>query len=491
LVSSAMAFAPFAEDTNKKITIDPKQELTVDPRVGGLDFDDMSLANICGIKSIFSQFPWANAAIPLTTVLWKCGVCPSIVSSYVSGVTRYNQPTALAFIAALHEYWTGDLVFTFTVACNAFTRGVLAIVYEPNVSQYSLITSHTSMNKQYVTLWDIQQTQSVEVRVSWASYRAWLKSRLAADCYKTESTIDSSQVGYSNGFIYVTPFTELQTNDTTVYPDIFVSVHGENMHWNGLTLNNTPGARVIYTQSSIETCVPQVPVSQININMSDRDETKLTQEYFGEQILSLRQIMRRFMTNSDGSYTSGTFSAPYVRLLNRSCFPRNNLTYGSTSVSTNYDIYTHLAYAYMGFRGGIKHRVRNMPIGSISQSWISKVSLDTPGDTSNFTTVVSGGVNLSNRSVLEGTVEFLPNINGAIEFETPMYTNNSFLFSFADVFTPNSSTDLTDPTFFRNYILREDEGVLTSSFTLGLLDDIAAAEDFTFLRFEGAPYYTS
>ena len=85
-----------------------------------------------------------------------------------------------------------------------------------------------------------------------------------------------------------------------------------------------------------------------------------------------------------------------------------------------------------------------------------------------------------------GTLDFVVETNGGVEFETPVYTNNMFGISFSDDPFPATNTNI-DTEYSRTLHLIQPFD--TYSKTVRLDHDTAAAEDFSFMRFQGAPCY--
>jgi len=347
------------------------------------------------------------------------------------------------------------------------------------------------LNKQYLTLWDTQQTQTISVRVSYASYRAWLRVQSAKLAHTNEDTIGLNSMGYANGMIYVVPFTKLQTPLDTLSKSIIVSVHSDNIQFNGVCRDNVPFNRQVYTEG--DSVLLQVPVTEFNINKSNMDTSMKNLEYFGEAVRSLRQLGRRYMTNRSLNFSNSTSTAAYFQQFVGSTRWSNNLPYGGTFTGLNneYDIFTHCEYAFVGFRGGLKFRFRRTNINSIGQCAWLKVGFGAPALTDSVLTYSQfATTTTANISHIQGTHCFVPVTNSGIEVEFPFYTSNSFLFSFA-ASTQDVATDNMEGVYFRNWLMVQDDGPLTSVYAQQFSADMAMGEDFSFLRYQGSPFYSS
>lgn len=237
-------------ETGHRIVWDPKQELTVDPRVLGNDEDEMSFKHIYQRWGYLQTFTWAHSSAALS-VLWTSRIHPNLVTYFIDPDTNvYAIPTPLSYIASMFEYWRGDIEIMAQFVCSEFHRGKFAFGYEPNMSQVSLIESAPTINKQYMRVFDLQETQTVVLRLNWASYRPWLKTNTAASAYVNTAAPTNSfnQVGYTNGYLFLMPFTGLQSPDNSdIQVNIFI--RGVDMHFNGVTSINMPTQRLIPSES--------------------------------------------------------------------------------------------------------------------------------------------------------------------------------------------------------------------------------------------------
>jgi len=481
-------------DTNKRVVLDPMQELTVDNRVCGTSEDELVISTIASKVSYYTQFVWHNIDVALTTPIWSTCVTPNLGNWYFNTPNYWNQPTAMAFAAAPFFAWRGNIVFRFEVVCSAFHRGKLGVYFEPNLSQNVLITASTSLNKQFIKIVDIQETQVFEVEVPWASYRPWLQVGQANQQHSfSDPSSISTTTGFCNGFISVFPFTDLQSPDSSDI-NILVYAYCPDLQVNGMTSRGLPTSRlrtasgpftgVIRTESG--NCIQPVEVTRVPLNESSATLEGLCDEYFGEQPVSFRALLKRYVHNQQMTTVAVTTQ---TSLLNRpQIFPVNGLPYGNTSWTHYPDLFSYLRYAYLGIRGGIRARMRMCATQSInSYGWI-KIGLDDP-DTSfpndSQSSADPGGATMA------GTVTFVPGTNGAAEVELPFYSNNLFALSFSDTYDDGALyADNMEQRWYRSIIFRLD--IPTKSIAAATFDvERAAGEDFSYMRFQGAPWFAS
>lgn len=473
-------------DTGKRITLDPKQELSVDPRVVGVEEDDMSLAAICARESLLDTFAWTDGTTPLASSIWMAPINPGIVKRIATGAPGpyIVAPTALAFAAAPFEYWRGTITFRFEIVCSAYHRGKIAFYFEPNISQNTVIDTELDMNKQYIKVVDIQKTQDVTLCVNWAFPKAWART-LTQDLIGDIGTVNflgPALFDYANGYIAVTPFTSLQSPDGS---DVSVNVYikSDDMMFNQLTQMHLPIQRP--TTESEELTPTLAPC--MDLNMSSATTDRISEEHFGEVPVSFRGLLKRFV-GDDGrnDFQLEPLGRAFVSV--RNLYPRVFPAYDGVAVSRTsaLTLFGYLRYAYLGMRGGM--RFRHYLAGQVDVSVTARtvVHLSAPSDS------LTEGI-AANNSYEEvtgqslGSVGFQPHTNSGVEFGVPFYSNNLFALSFSDDYLP-ASLSLVDNVATRGYTVwyfaqsRDTGNVIERR-------DFATGEDFSFFRFQGSPIY--
>jgi len=508
-------------ETLKKISVDPRQELTVDPRIVGVDHDELVITNISSIKSYLTTFDWTVADARLTFPIWTCLVTPQLTTNYADETNRFFQPTAMAFAAAPFEYWHGTIRYHFEIVCSNFHRGKLAIYYEPNLAQVDIISVDIALNKNFMQIIDIQQTQDVEICVEWAQPRAWQmvqSAGLLGDYYASnEDTFAPTGLSYlyGNGFIGVVPFTELTGPvGNPVHVNVYVSC--EDLMVQVPDSTNLPFARLfnsalgveekfddVWTESAeyhSEKSDIQIPcyiLNNTNVNMNGA-----SMHHFGELPLSFRTLLKRYVTTLTGSATawvSGMFTVNHKGVILPVAYP----IYGSTITGSDPvmpHLFGYLQYAFLGIRGSVRKRI-HVNVHGDNQSnneflnnfgAINRVSVTlAPVDTFSGNSV--GWTAKDVKCDLRGSVSFVPHTNGGVEFEIPFYSNNMFAFAFASDFVgSNNAVNDMITTWIHHYNIDfEMSGGVATGITYEVIIETAAGEDFNYLRYSGAPRYSS
>lgn len=469
-------------DTGKRITMDPKQELSIDPRALAVSEDHMHLSALTSRKSLLDVFPWTAATVPLGSSIWTVPVSPMLMKRYAYGPDYLYVPTALAFAATPFGSWRGDIIFEFRIVCSNYHRGKLAFYFEPNISQTVVIDTELDLNKQYVKVIDLQETQSVSFRVEWAHVRAW------ARMMNPTTLLDLGSVGYAgtalaeyaNGYVGVTPLTTLQSPDSSDV-EINVFIYSDNMHFNELSANIMPTKRPTVESRPME--------EAISLNSSSATTDGLCELHYGEKPISFRGLLKRFVGNRSVLLISDVAPLAYQLAFTPRMYPSPAPAYDGVDATyaERGSLFRYLRYAYVGMRGGIRRRVGLLGDSVCPEVGRTKVSRAYP-----TTFEVAEGFKSSYsytylNSLLRGSVEFVTQTNAGIEFETPMYTRNLFAISFSDDPYPASFTPV-DTLVSRALIVSFPVTSYTAAKTY-VCEDIATAEDFSFMRYQGAPAY--
>lgn len=507
-------------ETSYKLACDPKQEVTVDPSIGGgTGEDEMTILSLSSKESFLTTFEWSSVNVAMSDILWYTFVTPTLCTGCgvnpVSPATEawLTQPTPMMFAVQPFAWWHGRIKFRFEVVCSKFHRGKLLFRYEPNVAQYSLITSSdVQLNQMNTTIVDIQDTQEIEFTVDWAFARTWAGvPELTGAAYPPSLLPDTDllppdlanfAIDELNGYFEVRCINELvePSADSSVYINVFVSCDDLQVA--------VPASFGIPTNRLFsESLTREV------INSTGATEKTIYMDHFGEHIVSFRSLLKRFLTVSyfEGiSDVSSDGVQSYINVVLPNFLPTVN-PIGLLGVEPNPDsnyvrnsLLGYLQQAYLGFRGGMRYRFINSDSNVYKPNSIyTRVSLLPPNSMTFYTegitcqevtniTGLDGGTTNNALALLEGTATFDIGTNGGIEYEIPYYTNNLFNFSCSNTQGVAETTDydMGYNLWFSNYHMVTQQYALTTDEMKNFVQvDAAIAEDFTFIRFLGAPFY--
>lgn len=158
-----------------KLTLDPKNELSIDPAIVGLpSVDHMVFDTICE-KPFFAGITAWNDDDVVGTLLQSGVVAPSYyhVKNFVplAGETAMTPSQVLTmapatWVAQNFQFWRGDMKIRFKVLCTKFHKGRLRFVYDP-------AGWHTNFSegKVYSKILDLNSNNEAEIIIPYQGFR--------------------------------------------------------------------------------------------------------------------------------------------------------------------------------------------------------------------------------------------------------------------------------------------------------------------------------
>jgi len=461
-------------ETTYKLSVDPKQETTVDPTIaGGIAEDELCFATLNSRESYLTSFSWTSADTALVDELFASQVMPTLCDSMINTAEdeRFIQPTILGFTSIPFDYWHGDITFRFDIVCSKFHRGKLLITFEPNIYQRGLIlSSPATFNQQNSLIIDIQEVQDVEFEIQWCSDWRWLPLPTQVwGGFKSPTFAMGDETTFSEtslGYISVTPLNELVQPVDNAPISVNVYVRSDRMEYAVPTSISMPTGRV-YTESK-NILVPTGDTSELDTIVN-----------FGEKLASFRPLLKRYQVNTvvETDVTAGN-----VLFYNAPMYPA--IQHGATfdTGSSNPNIYEYLRYAYFAMRGGFRYRFRVLGT-TTNATWVT-VNRDYADSSTPFGTysVFPFDVLTIMGTGFEGGNAYHLMTNGGVEFEIPYYCNQNFMIS------PQQNYMTTSPAVSAPEYLGMSIQANVSGECIAVLET-STAEDFNFSRFLGAPYF--
>lgn len=475
-------------ETGRKMAVDPLQELTVDPRLVGVTEDELVISYIAGINSLLDVFPWTYVDTPLGTDLSSYAVCPAVLANKeaLPGGDAYAV-TACAFALRPFQWWRADMEYTVVFDKSNFNKGVFGVRFDPVLVQHGLISGDYPLNKQHMMLIDIQETNAFSFCIRWAHHRQWARAPTVIESYQMSSpdlNIVNDEV--SNGWFQFFPYTHLTGQDGYANEiAVCVYVRAKNLHVNYHDPHTLPIAIDLRTEGGIS--FPN-EVTCIELNEEVVGETGMTQELFGEEVLSFRPLLKRFFSSYRAPSSAPVTPVTAIALLSNvpPLAPIVNAAYNPSTIT---DLLSYLRPAFMGMRGTFRKRLffpsnRFRPCDVVNVGFTSaQTGLLTVGPTSiGLTPYEFSSIGIAN---------FLPAINPGIEFTVPYYNPNYFLPSCtpttAAVYAPANSN--FDPFSIKTYQVQWMNDLQNTPATT-LQEVTACGEDFQLLRFIAAPPFS-
>lgn len=282
----------------QKLTLDPKQELSVDPSLHGIDStDEMVISNIARRESVLAVVGWDTTAV-VGSMLFNANVSPMLfeaVDIQNAGVTVSTRVyhTPMSYLGMMFAHWRGDVIFTVDVICSKFHKGRLRIAWDPLAG-----SGATSLpeNTVYTTILDIGKTTKASFRVPYHSAWAWLRTRgIARENWSPGSNLPCNPQ-FDNGTFMISVLTPLMSPITPANVGLKISVRAaDNLEYaNPRHLGEGPDTSppsFFAVQAKDEVDIQGEEVSFGDTGSSHAERYSLN---FGERIVSLRQLLHRY-----------------------------------------------------------------------------------------------------------------------------------------------------------------------------------------------------
>lgn len=505
---SNMAFTTVA-NTATKISVDPLNEVTIDPRVtGGCSDDDLIISQIAEREGFLTNVPWDASVTPVSNraTLCRIGVTPHIYAVDHNLVQQCREPLPCSFAVMPFKYWRGSMKYRFEVVASQYHRGKVVIFYEPSLNAQTVLDATTNLDfaKHKTIVVDLEELNGLEVVVPWATSRPFAKvgsipgTTTVPYNYFPAYPLDPAVLitalpDETNGFLEVRVLNQL-TSVADPATDISINVYAsceqlevarpENLP---LALRGTPGivpAAWLLESKEVSSAVAASETKRHAI-LPDHSPPDLTKVVFGENIISFRALLKRYTENLS---VSGATATTHIQT-QFAIYPQVDAWTPSTTVTTNLSqidnlhLVNYLAPAYVGIRGGFRHIYDPKP-----------VSEQIPNFAVNNLDVSSSTVAIDTRTrITAGGHIFRRETNSAISISVPYYSSNRFYPAGNDTFIFNKA--YTHAIVADGYFAPTNElpGVSGSCDVKATSTDntirvyMAAADDFSLIHFIAAP----
>lgn len=436
-----------------KLTVDPKQELTVDGTYCGLNnTDDMSISTICCTESFVGTFPFSTVNTTGQEIL-TFPVRP-FFPTYTASANSDSpvELPAISFASMPFEYWRGSIIYRFEIICTQFHKGRIRIIYEP-----SSIPGTFVQNRNFIHILDISEVEDTSIIVDWAQPEHW--KPVDAELNITTSRKNSlnypingelTHLESDNGRIFIEVVNELSVPDRTlnfsinpveinVYmkagPDFEVAVPTT------LAMDNFkayPGAaaqgftaKTLEESETPEKQVKDDPDETCCANLAEGPKPAANLIYMGESIHSFRTLCKRYCFHFGARYDNTVAqSATAIYDISMRRFPLlpgivANGCYDELGTAVNEVGWTYPAWCSLGYaveRGATRWKMvtsrpnQNGLTGSVTRK-------TTINDVTDFSDYYSAKLN---QTLLVGNVNF--ELNKKLVRANDASGNGTFLF---------------------------------------------------------------
>jgi len=516
-----------AADAVHKLTLDSKQELTIDSRTVGLDgTDQMGLTDIACRESYLTSFEWTEADLT-DTMLWNAYVTPNLFNT--SGIEIH--PTPMAMIGQMFKCWKGSVKFRFQVVKSQYHKGRVLLRYDP--------TSHTEQvnyNVNYSRVVDISEEDDFEIVIGWAQAKAFLNNYTRMNVnnvnYSDSARLPADNILSMNGILEVNVLNNLVSpsdDNSPIKINVFVSMCDDakfafpnsenlrNLHYfppvspEPAEFNLPVDEGILISQSGVineASSKPDMPNGASSLQTIGEQAPAVDHNFevfFGEAPVSLRDLFKRYIK------TQTVFPDPPGQDIYRLTQYREKVfpaysgwdpqgphiseVDGSTRLNTGQTTFLNfMAPCYAGWRGNLRRKfvyhAGDKP--SLLQPTVS-VFAEGPPEINNKDLPFFAPNNqirkwLShtwNQWAAAGSTTTNIGINNTIEVEFPFYKKERF------AHTRVIRRDLLDGINYQHAVTsysQEEPGLARDATATTTFDEyVATGEDFSLFFFTGAP----
>lgn len=499
------------QDNCTKLSLESKQETTIDTRVMGLDGEDeMMIAGIAKRQSYLVTFPWSTTDNS-TDRLFHAKVTPAHIRTLIvqEGIVERHL-TACCYATAPFTYWRGTIRFRFQIVASAYHRGRLRIYYDP----HRLVTG-IPYNVGYSTIVDLGETRDFTVDIGWTSPRGMLEMGRILDGQKYQ--IGSGNTNYDplkeNGVVAVEvmqPLTLPAGVPSEIGVNVFVST-GDDIEVAAPDTDNFNGLSVFQPQSgkpamttdmegqATENEPEQAESESINVMAIKPTNAEVMHSiYSGEVIKSWRTLAKRsclnYYANIDPDFPCVLDTYPTYPL-----FPGKDPNGAETitgapgsATMSNWTFLNWIMMGYVGYRGSI--RVRACMLDPTNQSSFLSITRTTPRTNRNHRNREEYALGTYNdyrqkwifnrltRDNSNGTVFSSTEQQPCVEAEIPYYQNRKFLYG-KKLSQSSLATDSEEYTGFEVAVYSDTDAPQILGYWLAY----SAGEDFQVGMYQGPP----
>ncbi len=363
-----------------KLSLDPKNEVTVDNSVTGASAEDPLLLLPLLRRESFLQGTLWQGADAENKILWSAPVTPINVGRQTLGSQNIVNHTPAAYFGRAFKYWRGAMTYRFRFVKSRYHTGRLIITWDPHGAPTNDYETTTM-----VRVVDLQNEDEVVVTIPYKQPIAWLRNSLYNNNFSNGSSPSLTYDPLShNGVIQVRVLTTLTGPAASPEIDILTFVScGSDVEM--AVPNELPQTLSVFPVQSQEGPADQVLSSTATVASAPSVEIVTV----GESIKSLRTMLHRSsLSEVQLAGNPSTGAATFVATGSQACvnlFTRFPQEYGfhskATSWGTKYLSAGSAPFAYVtvhplnwvtncfaGYRGAIVHHfnVENAGLDAIS-----------------------------------------------------------------------------------------------------------------------------
>ncbi len=279
----------------EKLTLDSKNELSVDPSIFGLPSEDeLAMVNLVTKDSYITQFVWDTSAT-VDTILFQSRVTPNMFNTTSDAANTPVFFTPMAYFGKCFKYWRGDLIFRFDFMVSPFHKGRVKISFDPQGDTTdNLITVANSSHIVITEIIDLAVHTSFEMRIPYQQAYPYLEmpaTNQVADVPFSTTPSFSFLQGSDNGMFTVRVLNILTAPVATSPINVVVSVKAADNFEFADPRRFDPSLTPFVVQSKETPVEPSVSSNLTGVAVDI--DTKRALINFGEAVVSFRPLCRR------------------------------------------------------------------------------------------------------------------------------------------------------------------------------------------------------
>lgn len=356
----------------QKLTVDPKQELSIDPSFHGIgSTDELSMSYLKSKESFFGFTSWSTSDVA-GEQLFNARITPFLGSfigltnsgSTVVGQRAYHIP--LSYIGSMFTHWRGDIKIRMKLIVTKFHKGRLKISYDP---RGDITSTDPAENTVYTEIIDVGERDDITFTIPYHQDLGWLRTDDSFSTNWTPGDPNAPRTGYDNGVLTVRVLNTLTAPAAGSVNVLFFASAGDNFEYANPKGSNTVDNSIPTFFALQGEEVTDVVTTPITIGSAAKEIPERYGQNFGEAILSLRTLLHRSTltrvlsagANAAGMYNYRTFALK--RMPDTPGYDSASTLQagrvvgtGNTSFAASYP--NHIPYItgmYLGYRGSVNY----------------------------------------------------------------------------------------------------------------------------------------
>nr|ULF99923.1 MAG: hypothetical protein [Marnaviridae sp.] len=284
-----------------KLSLQPKQEIALGSvQHGGMAPDDLVMKRFLQRESFLVGSNWTTSHTP-GTIEFTTGVSPQLWQT--NGTTQLAFPP-MGYLSQVFQYWRGSVEFTVKVIRSKYHRGRLLLSWDRNSTNLNQGPTLGNTNT-FSTVLDLDESDEVTFSVPYIQAKQFLGTYTIANPLATLPWSTSGAPatalapGFYNGVFNIRVLNRLTAPESSSDVELLIFVKGgEDLEMAAPRNLSSPTLANGLQLSPLTTSVAQSDITYEEDHVLTRHQDPevnpiVYQEVFGEQVVSLRDLLHR------------------------------------------------------------------------------------------------------------------------------------------------------------------------------------------------------